>query len=228
MPDGDERCLELFLAFSNMLESAVFVLDTNGLLIGHNRIAATLLEEGDGLRLHDGRLTAAALEDTRKFAIAVDTALAKLPDGQREPAMCVFAVRRCGRAALTGTVVPAEQVLGTPSSIAAAFLLASDPEINVDDGIQIVCKLYGLTRTEGQVSRYLVKGFSTGDIALAMDLKEETVRAYLKHIYTKTQVHGQANLVQLLMSSRPGLLLDACQVVIINEAPRVRPVSGRR
>ena len=213
--------LGAFIGFSEIMATAVAALDADGRLLGRNRLFASLLDEGDGLRLAGNSLTAAAQEDADKLA----SSLAALHRGQGEdltlpPPVRVLSIRRCGRAALTCAIVPV-QLLFAPGAVdASAVAFVSDPEFCLQRSVRSVCALYQLTPTETQLSLYLVRGYNSADIATAMALKEETIRAYLKHIYTKTDTCRQSELVQLLLASSLPLIIPGVQQPVLGVSRR--------
>lgn len=207
--------IDAFVAMSEILESGVVVVGLDGNVAGCNSSALKLLQEGDGIRRKGEGLTASAPEDASKLATAIAQALREQQGLLADKCTTqLISIRRCGRQALTCAVTCARAVVGPTLGGPSAVLFVVDPEFRSDEGIREVCSLHGLTPTETEVALYLVEGFSTADIALAMALKEETVRAYLKHIYGKTDANRQSALVQLLLSSRLPISLPGTERVV--------------
>ncbi len=216
-----QDALRAFLSFSEIIDSAVVALDGERRPCGYNRTFAGLLDEGDGLRIAGGAVSTAAQDDADKLAMSLSTIAVRGGDcAASAPPVQLFSVRRCGRASLNCAVVPAASLFGTLAVDASAILFVSDPELCQPDSIRGVCALYQLTPAETQLALYLVQGYNTADIAMAMDLKEETIRAYLKHIYTKTDTSRQPELVQLLLASRLPLIMPGAQQLIVNGSRR--------
>lgn len=61
--------------------------------------------------------------------------------------------------------------------------------------------LYGLTKREGEVLRYLARGRSVPYIQEALSVSGNTVRTHVKHIYAKMDVRSQQQLISLLEGS---------------------------
>jgi DNA-binding CsgD family transcriptional regulator len=189
-----------FIAFSELFTPGIAAIGESGRLCGHNGRFGELLKEGDGLRLVAGSISTAARDDAKRLA----QSLAAIRFAADEGSMCgtrMLSIRRCGRAALSCAMVPARTIFGADATSACAILFVSDPDACQEDSIRSVCDLYQLTPAETQLVIYLVRGYNSAYIARAMGLKESTIRAYLKHIYTKTDTNQQSALVQLIMAS---------------------------
>lgn len=61
--------------------------------------------------------------------------------------------------------------------------------------------LYGLTKREGEVLRYLARGRSVPYMQEVLSVSGNTVRTHVKHIYAKMDVRSQQQLISLLEGS---------------------------
>jgi DNA-binding CsgD family transcriptional regulator len=61
----------------------------------------------------------------------------------------------------------------------------------------------GLSRREREIARLLVAGYSGVNVAAIAGLSENTVRTYVRRLYTKLGVSNRADLVRKLMSPEP-------------------------
>lgn len=197
--------LKAFISFTEMIPTAVAALDESGRVHASNRRFGELIEDGDGLRLTRGKISAAAPDDAGKLDYGL-SAVMHAPEYQ-EPSAQIFSIRRCGRTALNCAVVSARSVLRHAVSETTALLFVADPDFCPVQSVRSLCVLYHLTPAQTELALYLVRGFNSADIAAAMGLKEETIRAYLKHIYAKTETNRQSELVQLLLSGSLPLIL---------------------
>jgi len=78
-------------------------------------------------------------------------------------------------------------------------------------------RLYRLTRLEARMVTLLVEGDSPTEIAGKLNLSIHTIRAYLKHIFMKTEVSRQSDLVRLLLRGL-GQVRVAQDAVVLPEA----------
>ena len=63
------------------------------------------------------------------------------------------------------------------------------------------CTRGRLSRREAEVARLLVDGYSNVNIAALFGLSPNTVRTFMRRIYTKVGVFNRADLVRRLMHS---------------------------
>ncbi len=61
---------------------------------------------------------------------------------------------------------------------------------------------HGLTEAESKLAYFLVEGGTLADYALTTNLSRNTVRSYLKSIFSKTGATRQAELVRMLSEDR--------------------------
>jgi DNA-binding CsgD family transcriptional regulator len=77
------------------------------------------------------------------------------------------------------------------------FILNPDQKVKIDD--QALCRLFRLTAAEARVAGLIANGTHLDDIAAQLDVSLNTVRTHLRHIFEKTGVERQADLVHLLL-----------------------------
>ncbi|MDY0881461.1 helix-turn-helix transcriptional regulator [Dongia soli] len=77
------------------------------------------------------------------------------------------------------------------------FILSPDQKVQIDD--QALCRLFRLTAAEARVAGLIANGTHLDDIAEQLDVSLNTVRTHLRHIFEKTGVERQADLVHLLL-----------------------------
>jgi DNA-binding CsgD family transcriptional regulator len=72
--------------------------------------------------------------------------------------------------------------------------------------------LEGLSRREREIARLLVAGYSGVNVAAISGLSENTVRTYVRRLYTKVGVSNRADLVRKLMSPDPASASPSSQI----------------
>lgn len=85
------------------------------------------------------------------------------------------------------------------SESAALFLL--DPERDVSRITKALCQAHELTLAETDLAIRLAVGATISDAAQAMRIQPQTARSYLKQIFSKTDIHRQADLVRRMHCS---------------------------
>jgi DNA-binding CsgD family transcriptional regulator len=173
-----------------------FVLDRDGRLRHANRAGERLLCSGGGLALTGGRLTASHPADGQRLLALI--AAASGPAGARGGGS--LAVRRGeGRAPLSVAVAPASPERVSPfSPVGGVVVCVIDPETAVALPEARLRQLFGLTQAQARVALALFEGQSLRDAAETLGLSIFTVRAHLAHIFDKTGVSRQGELVALL------------------------------
>ena len=176
----------------------VLIVDVNGKVLMANRAADAMLRSGDGLKSHHGRLVC---ERPRETAVLHD-AIHAVAQPLNVPAdFCVS--RTHADHPLTVHVVPnpsfsAWSGFAPPSGVAAVFVI--DPQIRLDN-VEGFATAYGLTTAERRVLRVIVQCGGLVDAADKLRVALPTARTHLQHIFEKTNVSNQAELVRLVMFS---------------------------
>ena len=187
------------LAALELLPTAVWLLDARGRLLFANRAGRELDGQRDGIWLdRDGRPLAAdpgqqqALQRVLAAMIAAGMGLGVQSDSalritrRRQPAPLQVMVYPLGRDALL------------QGSAAAMFIF--DPARSTLPDIDALRLLYGLTRTEAQLTVALARGDSLDDYCQTNGVTANTARTHLKHVLAKTGTRRQAQLVSLVAS----------------------------
>jgi DNA-binding CsgD family transcriptional regulator len=77
------------------------------------------------------------------------------------------------------------------------FIINPDQKIQID--VQALCRLFRLTASEAKVAALIANGTHLDDVAVELDISLNTVRTHLRHIFEKTGVERQADLIHLLL-----------------------------
>lgn len=104
------------------------------------------------------------------------------------------------------------EVIATPS-------MADDGEITIvlylfDASLErsvshdILTRLYGLTKTEAKLAQLLVGGATLDSAAQLLEISVNTARTHLKHVFHKTGINRQAELVHRIETGPAALLVD--------------------
>jgi DNA-binding CsgD family transcriptional regulator len=162
-----------------------------------NRAARTMLDEGDVVRLQNGRLSGATRRADTDLRAAVHEALdggdravgVTLPIDHAEPVRAVVRRLHPGSAGMVG------------ARSEAVALYVTDPRKPVETPEEILQRLFGLTPREASVLRILVEGHDLQVVASRLGITIETVRSHVKHIMDTTGASRQAELVRMVLSS---------------------------
>lgn len=151
-----------------------------------DRLGDRIIERAGGLRFADPFLQA-------QFAEAL--AMANADAGVRS-----IAVRANEqRPAVALHVLPLRRRSRDVFGWDGVLLLLAEPANASVPGADLLRLLFDLTPAEARLARHLVEGRAPAEAAALMGIAESTSRVHLRHIFAKTGVHRQAELVRLLL-----------------------------
>lgn len=191
---------EIFEETLERLSVGIILFDLSGNVIECNRIARDLLERTRSIRLHQKKVI---LEDSRRnadFQSLVRAALAR----QSEAGNQFVDVMKTGESegveiGILVRSVPPSRYQGNASPAVAIYVAETSQRQLISD--RFLATLFGLTPTEAFLTTLLVSGYSLCEAAEKLDVTENTVRGYLKRIFSKTGANRQAELVRLVLKS---------------------------
>jgi DNA-binding CsgD family transcriptional regulator len=184
------------------VDFGVLIVNARSKILMGNRAADVILKSGDGLKSHDGRLTCERQQDSSALEEAI-LAVAE-PSRNRQPVPVDFSIRRSVvHRPLTTHILPiptnsAWKGFAPPSGVAAVFVI--DPLVRFAN-VGTFADAYDLTTAERRVLREIVRGGGLVDAAGKLGISVPTARTHLQHIFEKTTVNSQVELVCLVMNS---------------------------
>jgi DNA-binding CsgD family transcriptional regulator len=193
---------DIYAAAVDQLSVATIILDEQGRILNNNGVARALLDEGDGLFLHNTRLQIKSRDINNKLQEAVKTIIEAQHRGETSLVRALRIPRSAGRADLGMVIRPVpstEWSEGQSSPCVALFI--SDPDLRESASQQILGDLFGLTPAEANLAILLAGGMSLAEVSAAQNVSQHTARAQLKSIFAKTNVSRQAELVRLVLKS---------------------------
>lgn len=111
-----------------------------------------------------------------------------------------YYVLQCAPVPVSNEGGKAWQIDGQGSTQVRFALFITDPRAVQLPSAERLEELYGLTPTEVKVASEFARGYSYKQVAQHLRISEDTVRAHVKHIYPKTRVNRQSDLVRLVLS----------------------------
>jgi DNA-binding CsgD family transcriptional regulator/PAS domain-containing protein len=181
------------------LSTSVFLVDTGGHIVHANAAARALLSAGDVLRATSNRILAhdasvnGLLHDTFKAAGQGDRALGvkgaslTLTTRNGEDYVAHVLLLTSGARRRAGKVCAASAALFISKT---GLAMPSPPEL--------IARRFKLTPTELRVLCAIVEVGGVPDVADTLGVSAETVKTHLSHVYEKTGVKRQADLVRLV------------------------------
>lgn len=194
------RRLETMASALAHLDFGVVGLDRDGRILFENAAAARILDQGKGLQRCRGSVAATGVADDAKLRAAIKQALSGgVADLSAASSTLLLGKAGSKAAPLVAVVAPADH-----SGFArdpAAILHIFDSAAPIERTIRPLCEYYGLSPAEIRVVTMLVAGRSVAEVAAQEEIKQDTVRTYLKSIFRKTGSRSQTDLVRLMMSN---------------------------
>ena len=183
---------------------AVILVNAAGRITFVNRAASRLMASRDGLTMDAEQLCAARAGDTTRLRTLVAAAV-RTSNGDGLGAGGTLAVGRpSGRRPLAVLVCPMSRQRTRFFGVeAAALVFVTDPEQVALPDQEMLRALFGLTPAEAMLTRHLADGCSLTEAAARLGLRRKTVRSRLKMIFEKTNTHGQAEPVRLVLCETP-------------------------
>jgi DNA-binding CsgD family transcriptional regulator len=180
-------------AVFDALGHGLLVVDAECHIRMENLAARAMLATSDVLSGSGGRLTIKHIEDAMRFQVSVRHVL----DTAHRKGSIIVTIRR-------GNALPlllAIQALSRGAlNKGLAVVQIIDPAAEMILPLESLSRHYDLTQAEHRLIEQLVRGRTLGEAAIAMRLKEQTARTYLKQIFQKTGMHRQVELVRIVLA----------------------------
>lgn len=182
------------------LPVGIVFLEASGEVLRANERGNEILGQDDGLSISRGRLVTGRVADTHELDAIIQAACAAA--GRPGPAtpMSLKLTRPSGRRDL--------EVMACPIDVdsrqwgddpAAAFLVLSDGETELDGVAHRLRELYMLSDAESKLAVAIASGTTVKEWAAQRGVSVETVRWQLKQVFAKTATSRQSDLMRLVL-----------------------------
>ena len=160
-----------------------------------NRPARAIVAEHDGLAVRVDGLHAATVGGTHRLRRAVALAARALPDDgvALRGRLRLALPRPSARLPLLLHLCP---LTAGPQRWVAIFITVPDGRLSLS--CEAIAETFGLTPREAALASLLAEGHPLRDCARLLRMGEGTARNHLKHVFEKTLMHSQAQLVTRL------------------------------
>ena len=189
------------------LEQGVVLVDAESEVLFANRSADELLHADRGLRAQGGKLKPEMPADT----VALQALIAGCGSSGAAAGSggSLVLSRGLERTPLSLSVMPVrDAVAPMHRRCAAAIVFVTDPDRTAAPARDHVRDLFGLTQAEAALAVELIEGDGLQAIATRLGVTRETARTHLRHIFDKTGIRSQAELVRVIVASTGGLRRD--------------------
>ena len=197
------------------LDAGVILVDAAARILFANQTAEAIIAGNDGLGIDRDGVCAGSRRANPGSAPADRELRGRLARQRRTRRKHGDSARGRGAAPLRVVVAPfradTAQIdtawLGAARPV--AILMVTDPEREQRVRKEDLRRRFGLTPAEADVALEILKGDGRDASAARLGIAATTVRAHLSHIFEKTGVRRQAELVRLLMQGERKLAGDA-------------------
>lgn len=166
-----------------------------------NGAAERILGSDDGLRIERGCITA----ESSHADAELEHSIARLSKAESQEIWggSFLCARPSGRRPYIVHVLPVEANSFATLHSGRAMVIIVDPERQPEPPAILLRRLYGLTKAEAEVALLVMRGEGLTPIAEELSVSLTTVKTHLRHIFDKTGIHRQAELVRLLILLGP-------------------------
>jgi DNA-binding CsgD family transcriptional regulator len=190
---GELRLREQGAVF-DALGSGLIVVDADCRIHQINAAARAQIEELGVLSAGGDRLAIRHLDDAVRFQVVLRQVL----DADGIPRAATITALRRNRASPVLLAISALPRSGAGARRAAVQII--DPQAELALPLDTLARHWDLTQAEGRLVEQLARGRTLAEAAVALRLKEQTARTYLKHIFQKTGLCRQVELIRLVLA----------------------------
>lgn len=172
-----------------------------------NRSARDTLSRNRGIEFRNDLLTVTDKQLDQRFKELVQIATDKARHGQHQASGAMFVRSPMSREYVELIVAPVPANGGTEADAQILVYLfdASSPrQVSFD----VLTGLYGLTHTEAKLVQFMTNGMTLDEAAEELQISVNTARTHLKHIFHKTGINRQTELIHRIESGPASLLVS--------------------
>ena len=169
-----------------------------------NAAATQMLDAGDGMTIHNGRVTIPNAQDALQRLVASCARAAPDLDG---PGGELDVARNLPLSPIKMTVAPLRSRIELPDipwtnvGPPVAIVMIADPDLDRQRRTEKLRRLFGLTNAEAALAVEIMKGDGRRAAAQRCGITDGTAKTHLAHIFEKTRTRRQAELIRLLLSA---------------------------
>lgn len=179
-------------------DRGAIVVDARGRPQFVNKLARTILDRDDGLRIIAERLCTSDPKQTRQLYHLVAEAASTSVGAGTEAGGVLAIARSDDRRSYAVTVSPlSTAMLAGIGDRALALVLIADPDRRLPTQRQLIA-LHGFTAAEARLATRLLLEETLAEAAEALGISVNTVRFHLRNLLAKTGTRRQAELISLL------------------------------
>ena len=187
----------------NNFQTGVIVVATDGRVLHANDAARAMFDSGGPVRSINGHLTTYKPEADEELAHALALACNN-EAGIGASGIGIALIGPSGEAAVAHVLPLATGDLRTrlmPTATAAVFVSKSDNPLPTD--MNAIGQAFALTPAERQLLEHLAQGATLTEVSSTLGISLATAKTHLSHIFSKTGVTRQSDLIALVNRLMP-------------------------
>lgn len=203
------------------LPHGVLIVDVDLRVRYVNRSGRDTLSRNRGVELRNDTLTIPDKQLDQRLKELVQRAAAKAEQGQDKACGAMSVQRPMSRECVELIVAPVPTSSGADTEVQILIYLFdvnSPRQVSFD----VLTGLYGLTHTEAKLAQFMTNGMTLDEAAEELAIAVNTARTHLKHIFHKTQINRQTELIHRIESGPASLL------VTFEDGSQINESTGRR
>lgn len=187
----------------DLLNSGLIFVRANGEVLQMNRHARELAQQGDGIRIILGRLSAWHWDERLRLQTAVNQAAAAAMGNGVALDGPVVIHRQSGKRPLVLFVAPLRNSrLFNSWGAAGAVVFVHDPEREPQLSESVLQSLYKLTPAQAKLAVAIARGRDLNEYCEEADVRRTTARTHLRLIFDKLGVRRQAEVAALVLNTQ--------------------------
>ncbi len=194
------RRASLFDLLESDPHEGLVLISPKGLLVEANSEAWRILGAQDGLALEEGRLRTWKAADDRTLRGLIAEAAESGAGAGVGPGGLIALSRPSGALPYLLRVAPWSLDFDREGEAVAAAVWIADPEAQGRAAQADLCAAFGFSAREAELAASLSAGRNLAETATAMAISRNTARVHLAHVFAKTGVSTQGDLLRLLRS----------------------------
>lgn len=171
-----------------------------------NRSARDTLTRNRGIELRNDVLSLSDKQLDLRFKELVEMAASKARQGEDQASGAMFVRAPMSREHVELLVAPVPAA-GSTETEAQVLLYLFDTASPRQVSFDVLTGLYGLTHTEAKLVQFMTNGMTLDEAAEELEISVNTARTHLKHIFHKTGINRQTELIHRIESGPASLLV---------------------
>lgn len=199
------RRYQAALTVLDKIDTGILIVSKTGEMVLQNSAAGELLSAGDGLFLSQSNLVSSDNPETNAQLIDAVRSISETADGENDEAGRILQIPRRGvPAPLVAVVSPLRDAeMELDKDLSGALVTLIDPLKPLKVQSEIIASAYRLSKGEQRLIEFILKGQTTKEIALALEVSPETIKTQLSSIFEKCRCRNRISFVWRVFQFAP-------------------------